>query len=423
MAGEKGFRRSLTLLDAVSVGLGAIIGAGIFVLIGIAAGLAGPAVVLAVLVSGLSASLTALSFAELGSALPRAGGVYEYGHTLLHPAVGFLMGWMWVAGNIVLGATASQGFGYYLSALVPSVNPRVAALALVVLVTLLNALGAKLSAVVNDVFVAVKVSVLLLLVAAGAALVKPENFQPFAPKGLLPVMEASALFYFAYIGFPRISTLAEEVKDPEKNIPRAILLALAVSAALYALVAVVAVGVAGYEALASSNAPLEEVARRVGVGWVVGVGGLVATFSVVLTSVMGQSRVFYAMARNREIPDKIAEINEKLGTPVYSVLLSGTVMLVLVALFDISRLAMVTSFLVLVSHVLTNVADVKLYLDGVDPPFRSPLRPWHAVAGAFTSLLLSLSVEKTALAMGLAVIAAGALWFFAYTRAQHGGNA
>jgi len=154
-------RKELSLIDAVSVGLGAIIGAGIFVLIGIAAGLAGPAVVLAVLISALSATFTAFSFCELGSALPKAGGVYEYGHELIHPMVGFLMGWMWVSGNIVLGATASQGFGYYLSALAPGVSFRLAAAALVALVTLLNALGTKLSASVNNAFVAVKVGVLV----------------------------------------------------------------------------------------------------------------------------------------------------------------------------------------------------------------------------------------------------------------------
>ena len=134
-------KKELSLLDALSIGLGAIIGAGIFVLIGIAAGMAGPAVVLAVIIAGISASFTALSFCELGSALPRAGGVYEYGHTLIHPLVGFLMGWMWVAGNIVLGATASQGFAFYLSFFIPGLDIHLVAALLVLLVTLLNILG------------------------------------------------------------------------------------------------------------------------------------------------------------------------------------------------------------------------------------------------------------------------------------------
>jgi APA family basic amino acid/polyamine antiporter len=392
-------RRELGLLDAVSVGLGAIIGAGIFVLIGIAAGLAGPAVVLAVLISGVSATFTALSFCELGSALPRAGGVYEYGHTLIHPLVGFLMGWMWVSGNIVLGATASQGFAFYLSFFAPGLSYRVVAAVLVLIVTLVNVLGAKLSARVNDVFVAVKVLVLVLLVAFGLPLVRAENFSPFMPKGFPPVLEAAALFYFAYIGFPRISTMAEEVKRPERNIPLAILLALGISAVLYALVSLAAVGVAGWVRLASSSAPLAEVAEIVGLGWVVGVGGLVATFSVVLTSVMGQSRVFFAMARNGEMPGRLSEVSRRLGTPVYSVMLSGVVMLCLV----------------LLTHVLTNLADLRLCLRAeLNPPFKAPLRPLHAVVGMLLSLALAFSVEQRAIVLGVAVMVAGITWFYSY---------
>lgn len=415
-------KRQLGLIDAVSVGLGAVIGAGIFVLVGIAAGLAGPAVLLAVLLSGLSATFTALSFCELGSALPRAGGVYEYGHSLIHPMVGFLMGWMWVSGNIVLGATASQGFGYYLSALLPGVSYRAAAAALVALVTLVNALGTKLSATVNNVFVAAKVSALLLLAAVGLPRVDPGNFHPFAPHGLAPVLSAAALFYFAYIGFPRISTMAEELRDPERTLPAAILITLWGSALLYLLVSATAVGVAGWERLAASRAPLEEVARMLGIGWVVGLGGLVATFSVVLTSVMGQSRVFFAMARNGEIPSRLSAVHPRLGTPVYSILLSGSIMMVLVLTVDISGLAMATSFLVLLSHVLTNVADIQLYRLGRNPPFKAPLRPLHAVAGAILSAVLALSVEARAQLFGWAVLLAGVLWYLAYTRLAAGGG-
>ncbi len=416
--GAPELRRQLGLVDALSIGLGAIIGAGIFVLVGIAAGLAGPAVLLSVLISGASATFTALSFAELGAALPRAGGVYEYGHTLLHPMVGFLMGWMWVAGNIVLGATASQGFGYYLSALFPQIGFRVAAAALVVAVTLVNALGTKLSAAVNNVLVAVKVAALLLFVAVGVWRVDPGNFRPFAPKGPAPILEAAALFYFAYIGFPRVSTMAEEVRDPERCIPRAILLALWISAALYLLVTAVAVGVAGWVRLSSSRAPLEEVARDLGIGWAVGVGGLFATLSVVLTSVMGQSRVFFAMARNGEIPRSLSMVHPRLGTPLYTVLLSGAIMLALVLTVDISGLAMTTSFLVLLSHVLTNLSDLRLYAERGDAPFRAPLRPLHAVLGAALSAVLALSVERRAQLWGLLVVALGASWYLAYTRAR-----
>jgi APA family basic amino acid/polyamine antiporter len=287
---------------------------------------------------------------------------------------------------------------------------------LVALVTLLNALGTKLSASVNNVFVAIKVGVLVLFSALGLLNLNLGNFDPFAPHGFAPVLQAAALFYFAYIGFPRIAVLAEELKDPERDLPRAILTALWSSAVIYLLVSLAAVGVAGWERLAASKAPLEEVARVLGVGWVVGVGGLVATFSVVLTSVMGQSRVFFAMARNQEIPRTLSAVHPRLGTPIYSVLLSGSVMMALVLTLDISGLAMVTSFLVLLSHVLTNVAALRLYQLGRAPPFKAPLRPIHAAAGAILSAVLALSVEPRAQTFGCAILLAGATWYSLYTR-------
>lgn len=410
------------LLDALSVGIGAIIGAGIFVLIGIAAGLAGPAMLLSVLISGLSALFTALSFCELSSMLPKAGGVYEYGHTLLHPMIGFLMGWMFISGNIVLGATASQGFGYYLSALIPGVDYKIAAIALVSLTTIFNVLGTKLSALVNDALVIAKVSVLLLLVTIGIWRVNLANFQPFFPNGAVSILQAAALFYFAYIGFPRVSTMAEEVRDPERNIPRAIILALIISTILYLLISFTALGVIGWDELAVSKAPLEEVARRLGVSWIVGIGGLLATSSVVLTSVMGQSRVFFAMARNREVPSLLARVHSRLGTPVNSALFSGCIMLILVTALDISGLAMTTSFLVLSAHALANISAFRAFMMGKESRFRVPLRPFHAISGALLSTLLLLSVDPRAIFLGSSIVAAGAGWYLAYSKLSKVGS-
>ncbi|QOJ78925.1 amino acid permease [Infirmifilum lucidum] len=412
---EPKLRRELTLIDAISVGLGAIIGAGIFVVIGLAAGLAGPAVVLSVVIAGISATFTALSFCELGASLPKAGGVYEYGHTLLHPLVGFVMGWIWVSGNIVLGATASLSFGFYLASAFPWVDPKLGAVALIATVTVVNILGAKLSAGVNNVIVAGKVLALVVFVLVGLSSVNPVHFQNFMPGGFGSVVTAAALFYFAYIGFPRISTMAEEIVEPEKNIPRGILAALFISMAIYVAVAVVAVGLVGYEALASSTAPIATAAEQLGVKAVVEAGALLATFSVVLTSVMGQSRVFFAMARNREIPSSLARVSEKFGTPVNSILLSGAIMLVLALTVDISGLASLTSFSVLFTHMLTNIAAIKLH--GIGSPKKSyaiKRVPLHAYIGAVLSLALALSLGAATILAGLLNLALSITWFYFY---------
>jgi len=406
--------RQLGLLDAVSVGLGAIIGAGIFVLIGIAAGLAGSGVLLAVVLSGVSASFTALSFCELGAALPRAGGVYEYGHTLISPFVGFIMGWLWVSGNIVLGATASLGFGNYLSSAFPGIPPRAAALGLVLVVTLLNAIGTKLTAGVNNVIVAVKVLALVVFSAVGLANVNPANFGNPLGRGLAPVLQAAGLFYFAYIGFPRITTVAEEVKDPERTIPRAILLALFISMAVYLLTAAAAVGLIGWERLGESQAPLAEAAEAIGLSPLLYAGGLLATFSVVLTSVMGQSRVFFAMARNEEVPYFLSRVHRRLGTPIYTVLLSGVIMAVLVLTVDLSSLAGLTSICVLSTHVLTNYAALRLPREGLKVRFDVRGVPVHAYLGALLSIALVASLAPSSGVLGLLVFLLGTAWYMSY---------
>ena len=406
--------RQLGLLDAVSVGLGAIIGAGIFVLIGVAAGLAGPGVLLAVVVSGVSASLTALSFCELGAALPRAGGVYEYGHTLISPFVGFIMGWLWVSGNIVLGATASLGFGNYLSSAFPSISPRAAALGLVLVVTLLNAVGTKLTAGVNNAIVAAKVLVLVAFSAVGLASVDPANLGNPLGRGIAPVLQAAGLFYFAYIGFPRISTMAEEVKDPERTIPRAILLALFISMAVYLLTAAAAVGLVGWERLSRSQAPLAEAAEVIGLFPLLYAGGLLATFSVVLTSVMGQSRVFFAMARNGEAPYFLSRVHRRFGTPVYTVLLSGAIMAALVLTVDLSSLAGLTSICVLTTHVLTNYAALRLPREGARVRFDLRGVPVHAYLGMLLSAVLVASLAPSSGVPGLLVSLLGAAWYVAH---------
>ncbi|MGB9759896.1 MAG: APC family permease [Thermoproteota archaeon] len=411
-------KRKLGLLDATSIGLGAIIGAGIFVLVGIASGMAGPAVVVSVVISGLSATFTALSFAELGATLPRAGGVYEYGHELISPSFGFLLGWMWIFGNIVMGATASLGFGYYLSSVFDFIPFKVGALIIIALVVFFNVIGIKQSAIVNDVIVIVKVFALLLFVLVGLPKIRASNFENFLPNGIVPVFQAAGLFYFAYIGFPRISTAAEEVKDPEKNIPLAILLSLFISTLIYILTSITAVGLIGYSNLSSSATPIGDAAKELGLSGIVRVGALLATFSVVLTSVMGQSRIFFAMARNGEVPSILSKIHEKFETPVYSILLSGLIMAVLASTIDISGLASLGSFCVLFTHIFTNYSALRLYKfsSKYSTSFRVPLRPLHSIIGLIMSAILAFSLGVNVVLIGIFACLAGFTWYVAYAK-------
>lgn len=407
-------KRKLGLWDAVSIGLGAIIGAGIFVLIGIASGMAGPAVIFSIMVSGVSATFTALSFAMLGAAFPKAGGVYEYGHELLSRPLGFVLGWMWIFGNIVMGATASLGFGYYLSSVFSIIHFKIGALIVVFIVVLLNITGIKQAAIVNNLIVTMKIGVLLLFILIGLPKMRFSNFEDFLPNGILPVFQAAGLFYFAYIGFPRISTMAEEVKDPERNIPLAIMLSLSISTIIYLLTSITALGLMGYEALGSSTTPIGDAAKSLGLSYVVEIGALLAIFSVVLTSIMGQSRVFFAMARNEEIPPILSKVHEKLETPVYSILLSGTIMATLVLTIDISSLASLGSLCILFTHIFVNCSALKLY--NSTGRRKSYFQPFSSILGLLTSIVLTLSLGISIIAWGIFVCNIGFLWYFTYKK-------
>src|SRR5687767_10950580 len=190
-----GLRRDLGLLDAVGVGLGAIIGAGIFVVTGVAAGVAGPAFLVGLLLAGIAATCNALSSAQLAATYPQSGGTYEYGYRVLHPWAGFAAGWMFLASKLAAGGTVALGFGSYLASLFPAVPPRPAAIAAALLVTLANYFGIKKAGRLNTAIVAVTLFVLAAFVLVGATRFDPANLRPFAPAGIPGILEAAALLF------------------------------------------------------------------------------------------------------------------------------------------------------------------------------------------------------------------------------------
>jgi basic amino acid/polyamine antiporter, APA family len=245
-------RRDLGLVAAIGVGLGAIIGAGIFVVTGVAAGVAGPAFLIGLLIAGIVAAFNALSSAQLAATYPQSGGTYEYGYRILHPWLGFAAGWMFLASKLAAGGTVALGFAGYLNALFPAIPERPAAVTAILLLTLVNYYGVRKSGHINTAIVAVSVLSLLAFVIIGLPTFQTANFQPFAPAGIGGILQSAALLFFAYTGYARLATLGEEVSQPKKTIPRAIILALGISAVLYVAVALVAVGNVGADAMSAS---------------------------------------------------------------------------------------------------------------------------------------------------------------------------
>jgi APA family basic amino acid/polyamine antiporter len=359
---KNALKRSLSLLDATAISVGAIIGGGIFVVTGIVADLAGSALVVSMVLAAIIAFFTALSFAELAGWQPVEGSVYEYTRQVISPFSGFLAGWMWIVANTFTGAAVSLGFAYYLVASFPGLPANVVAAVLCLAFTTLNFFGARESARINTVLVAAKLLILGFFVVFGAFNANTANFAPFQPFNS-GVFYGAFFIFFAYTGFGRAAVVAEEVKEAKRNVPKALLLSLAVSTIVYVLVGIVAVGLVGSAELAGSSSPLAQAISATGsplAVQVVSFGGLLATASVLLTAILGVSRMAYSMARRKDVPQPLAKLHGRFRTPYYSIWAVGFLMSVLVLFFNLTGVVAVSTFGALFYYAFTNAAAFKL---------------------------------------------------------------
>ncbi|MEM3596918.1 MAG: amino acid permease [Candidatus Bathyarchaeia archaeon] len=410
-AKQSKLKPTLGLFDATAISVGAIVGAGIFVVTGIAAGLAGSAVIVSMLLAAVIALFTALSFAELAAWQPLEGSIYEYAYQLISPFAGFLVGWMWILSNTFVGAAVSLGFASYFTAIFPTLPANWIAAILCIFFTLLNFFGVRQSALLNNFLVAAKILVLTLFVVLGLAYVKPENYVPFTPLDV-GMLYGTCYIFFAYAGFARVAVIAEEVRDARRNVPRAILLSLIISAIIYILVGLVAVGLVGATSLSSSNSPLTEAIRTTGntaAVYIVSAGGLLATASVLLTAILGVSRMAYAMARRNDIPQVLGKLHPKYNTPHLSIWVVGILMALLALFVDLSSVVAISTFALLFYYTMANVSALKLNIQGRLYPRVIP------VLGAFTCIALAvfiLFVSPQAWVVGAAGLVAGIVYYF-----------
>lgn len=359
---EKTLKPTLGLWSATAINVGAIIGGGIFVVTGIVAGLAGSALVISIIISAVIALFTALSFAELATWQPVEGSGYEYVRQLISPFAGFLSGWMWIVANTFGGAAVSLGFAYYFTAAFPILPANMLAAIVCLGFTGLNFVGIRQSAQLNNVLVVIKLVVLTFFVAFGLLFVNSANFSPFTPLSS-GVLFGAYFIFFAYGGFARATVIAEEVKDAKRNVPRAVLLSLIISTVVYVLVGIVAVGLVGSNSLASSNSPLTHAMSATGSSLamqLVSVGGLVATASVLLTGIMGVSRMAFSMGRRNDLPEALSKVHARFGTPYISIWTIGVVMTLLVLFVDLTGIVGVSTFALLFWYVLVNSAAFKM---------------------------------------------------------------
>jgi basic amino acid/polyamine antiporter, APA family len=415
---ETGFqlRRELTALDVTVIGIGVIIGAGIFVLTGNAAATeAGPAIVLSFVLAGLVCVFAALCYAEFAAMVPVAGSAYTFSYATLGELVAFVIGWdlalefivgasaVAVGWSAYLNATLDEIFGVTLPASIsgpPSVEGstiNLPAIAIVVAVAYLLVRGIRITAKANIAITAAIVATLLLVILVGATEVDSANWSPFTPFGWDGVVGGAAVVFFAYIGFDIVATTAEETRRPQRDMPIGILSSLAVVTILYFLVAGVITGMRPYEELGSA-APVADAFETLDRPWVAAVvyaGALMALTNTVLILMLGQTRVGFAMARDRLLPPALGKTHERYGTPARFTITIAVLVALLAGFTGIDTLADLVNIGTLFAFILVSIGIV--LLRRADPerprPFRTPWVPVVPILAIGLSIWLMLTLD------------------------------
>jgi APA family basic amino acid/polyamine antiporter len=414
----RGLKRALGPLGLIAMGIGAIIGTGIFVLTGVAAATrAGPALTISFIVAGIVSALAGLCYAEVASSIPISGSAYTYTYATLGELMAWLVGWDLILEYAVGASTVAVGWSGYFASLLQTafgvvipqqfqhgpydVGPTGAPLhgfanlpaaGIILLITLLLIKGTRESSLVNSIIVTVKVAIVLFFIIIGIGHINPANWHPFMPYGWAGVFSGAAFIFFAYIGFDAVSTTAEEAKNPQRDLPIGILGSLAICTVLYIAVVIVLTGMVPYTSLNVSS-PVAYAAIRVGLNWaglLISIGAIAGLTTVLLTMMFGQSRIFFSMSRDGLVPKFIAWVHPTWRTPVVSTAIFGVLIALAAAFEPIGILGSITNMGTLFAFVLVSIALIILRRRHPDMirGFRVPAGPLVAVLAALTSIFL-----------------------------------
>jgi len=452
-------RRSLGPLQLTFIGIGVIIGTGIFVLTGEAAGtVAGPAITLSFVAAGIACALAALCYAEFASMVPVAGSAYTFSYASLGELVAWIIGWDLILELALGAATVASGWSQYLQVVLTSApwhahppawifadHHNVAAAFIVLALSVLLCFGMSTSSRVNGVIVTIKLAIILLVIIAGLSYIHTGNWHPFIPpKGTAPapggsnsttllqqlgaapgafgiagIFSGAALVFFAYIGFDIVATNAEETKNPQRDLPIGIFASLTVCTILYIAVSLVVTGMVKFNHI-NVKAPLATAFQSVGqntIATIISYGALAGITSVILVLLMGQSRVFFAMSRDRLLPPIFSAVSERFGTPYRTTIATGLVVAVLTFVFPLKTLAELVNIGTLFAFVLVSIGVIVLRRTRPDlqRPFRVPLMPVVPILSVMAALWLMLNLQtSTWLRFGV-WMAVGLIVYFTYS--------
>lgn len=436
-----GLKKVLGPMDLVLMGIGAIVGTGIFVLTGTGALTAGPALTLSFVIAALACGFAALCYAEFASTVPVAGSIYTYSYATMGELVAWMIGWdLMLEYGLATSAVSVGWSGYFQSLIggfglhlptvltaapgsVPGVHTLInlPAFLIMMFLTAMLSWGVRESARLNSVMVAIKIVVVLLFIVVGSRHVQPANWQPFMPFGMNGVMSAAALVFFAFIGFDAVTSAAEEVKRPERDLPIGIIGSLAVCTILYVLVSAIMTGIVPFAKFAGVDHPVSLALQFANENWVAGfvdLGAILGMTTVILVMSYGQTRIVYAMSRDGLLPKRLSTVHPKFGTPFFATWMVGIVFGLIAAVVPLNVLAELINIGTLAAFCLVSVAVVVLRKrrPELHRAFRCPGVPFvPALAVVFCLALMTFLSATTWIAFGIWLLI-GLVIYFGYSR-------
>ncbi|MEX3950219.1 amino acid permease [Paraburkholderia sp. EG287B] len=436
-----GLKKALGALDLTFLGIGAIIGTGIFVLTGTGAVQAGPALMIAFLIAAVACCFAALAYAEFASTIPVAGSIYTYSYATLGELAAWVIGWDLMLEYGLATSAVSVGWSGYLQSLlsgfgltlpaalsaapgaVPGVHTlfNLPAFLVMMAITGLLSVGVRESTRINNIMVAIKVTVVLLVIAVGVFHVTPANWHPFMPNGWRGVFGAAAVMFFAFIGFDSVSSAAEEVKNPRRDLPVGIIASLAVCAVLYVAVAAVVTGIVPSPRFAHVGHPVSFALQVAGENWVAGfidLGAVLGMLTVILVMSYGQTRIIYAMSRDGLLPAKLSKVHPRFATPFFTTWLVGIFFGLIGALVPLNVLAELINIGTLAAFSMVSIAVLVLRKTHPHLPraFRCPGVPVVPILAVASCLFLMINLQPLTWVAFLVWTAFGLIVYFGYSR-------
>jgi basic amino acid/polyamine antiporter, APA family len=453
--GDQSLKRALGALNLTALGIGAIIGTGIFVLTGtVAAQNAGPAVILSFVLAGIASIFAALCYSEFASLVPMAGSAYTYGYATLGEFVAWIIGWDLVLEYALAATTVAIGWSGYIVSFLADLGidipaqwqaargtvvtladgTQVTALLnlpavfIIAVITTLLVVGIRESASVNNVIVFIKLAVIILFIALAASHVNPDNWHPFIPPntgvsehfGFSGVVAGAAIVFFAYIGFDSVTTAAQEAKNPQRDMPIAIIGSLVVCTVLYIVVSAIATGVVPYAQL-DVPAPIAKVADYTGLGFFgsfIKIGAIAGLTSVILVQLLGQSRVFYSMSRDGLLPPFVQKIHPRFRTPYITSIVTGLAVAIPAAILPVRDAAKLVSIGTLLAFVIVcaGVLVLRIREPNLPRPFKTPFVWFVAPMGVLSAAYLMFYLDLQTWIRLLIWLAVGLAIYFLYSR-------